>query len=82
MKRFPVACWPWSWSMRLSAEWLGSVAGITGATCSGMFSPVPNIKADVERSFYALGHGLSDSSIFRFHRPFQRLSSACRVTGC
>ena len=42
----------------LSAEWLGSVAGITGAYLLGYVFAGSEYKADVERSFYALGHGL------------------------
>ena len=42
----------------LSAEWLGSVAGITGAYLLGYVFAGSEFKGDVERSFYALGHGL------------------------
>lgn len=42
----------------LSAEWMGSVAGITGAYLLGYVFAGSEYKADVERSFYALGHGL------------------------
>ena len=42
----------------ISAEWLGSVAGITGAYLLGYVFAGSEYKADVERSFYALGHGL------------------------
>ncbi len=42
----------------ISAEWLGSVAGITGAYLSGYVFAGSQFKADMERSFYALGHGL------------------------
>ena len=42
----------------LSAEWLGSVAGITGAYLLGYVFAGSEYKSDVERSFYALGHGL------------------------
>lgn len=42
----------------ISAEWLGSVAGITGAYLLGYVFAGSQYKADVERSFYALGHGL------------------------
>jgi Kef-type K+ transport system membrane component KefB len=42
----------------LSAEWLGSVAGITGAYLLGYVFATSEYKADVERSFYAIGHGL------------------------
>jgi Kef-type K+ transport system membrane component KefB len=42
----------------LSAEWLGSVAGITGAYLLGYVFAGSEFKADVERSFYAIGHGL------------------------
>ena len=42
----------------VSAEWLGSVAGITGAYLIGYVFAGSQFKADVERSFYAIGHGL------------------------
>ncbi len=42
----------------ISAEWLGSVAGITGAYLLGYVFAGSEYKADVERSFSALGHGL------------------------
>ncbi len=42
----------------ISAEWLGSVAGITGAYLLGYVFAGSEFKADVERSFSALGHGL------------------------
>jgi len=42
----------------ISAEWLGSVAGITGAYLLGYVFAESKYKADVERSFYAIGHGL------------------------
>jgi Kef-type K+ transport system membrane component KefB len=42
----------------ISAEWLGSVAGITGAYLLGYVFAGSEYKADVERSFYAIGHGL------------------------
>jgi Kef-type K+ transport system membrane component KefB len=42
----------------LSAEWFGSVAGITGAYLLGYVFAGSEFKADVERSFYAIGHGL------------------------
>ena len=42
----------------ISAEWLGSVAGITGAYLLGFVFAGSEYKADVERSFYAIGHGL------------------------
>jgi Kef-type K+ transport system membrane component KefB len=42
----------------LGAEWLGSVAGITGAYLLGYVFAGSEFKADVERSFYAFGHGL------------------------
>src|SRR2546428_2083689 len=41
----------------LSAEWLGSVAGITGAYLLGYVFATSEYKADGERSFYAIGHG-------------------------
>lgn len=40
------------------AEWLGSVAGITGAYLLGYVFAGSKFKADVERTFAALGHGL------------------------
>src|SRR6266581_531853 len=42
----------------ISAEWFGSVAGITGAYLLGYVFAGSELKADVERSFYAIGHGL------------------------
>ena len=39
-------------------EWLGSVAGITGAYLLGYVFAESKFKADVERTFNALGHGL------------------------
>ncbi|MGH9512964.1 MAG: cation:proton antiporter [Terriglobales bacterium] len=42
----------------VSAEWLGSVAAITGAYLLGYVFAGSAYKADVERSFYAIGHGL------------------------
>jgi Kef-type K+ transport system membrane component KefB len=42
----------------IGAEWLGSVAGITGAYLLGYVFAGSEFKADVERSFYAIGHGL------------------------
>ena len=42
----------------VSAEWFGSVAGITGAYLLGYVFARSEYKADVERSFYAIGHGL------------------------
>ena len=42
----------------IGAEWLGSVAGITGAYLLGYVFAGSEFKADVERSFYATGHGL------------------------
>jgi len=42
----------------ICAEWLGSVAGITGAYLLGYVFAGSEFKADVERSFYAIGHGL------------------------
>ncbi len=41
----------------VSAEWLGSVAGITGAYLLGFVLAGSKYKTDVERSFYAIGHG-------------------------
>jgi Kef-type K+ transport system membrane component KefB len=40
------------------AEWLGSVAGITGAYLLGYVFAGSKFKGDVERTFAALGHGL------------------------
>ena len=42
----------------VGAEWLGSVAGITGAYLLGFVFAESEFKADVERTFHALGHGL------------------------
>jgi Kef-type K+ transport system membrane component KefB len=42
----------------VGAEWLGSVAGITGAYLLGYVFAGSEFKADVERTFHALGHGL------------------------
>src|SRR6266567_1414346 len=42
----------------VSAEWLGSVAGITGAYLLGYVFAGSTYKGDVERSFHAIGHGL------------------------
>jgi len=42
----------------ISAEWLGSVAGITGAYLLGYVFAGSEFKPDIERSFYAIGHGL------------------------
>jgi len=42
----------------ICAEWLGSVAGITGAYLLGYVFAGSKYKADVERTFDALGHGL------------------------
>jgi Kef-type K+ transport system membrane component KefB len=42
----------------IGAEWLGSVAGITGAYLLGYVFAGSEFKADVERTFHALGHGL------------------------
>jgi Kef-type K+ transport system membrane component KefB len=42
----------------IAAEWLGSVAGITGAYLLGYVFAGSEYKSDVERSFYAIGHGL------------------------
>jgi Kef-type K+ transport system membrane component KefB len=42
----------------IGAEWLGSVAGITGAYLLGFVFAESKFKADVERTFHAIGHGL------------------------
>jgi Kef-type K+ transport system membrane component KefB len=42
----------------ICAEWLGSVAGITGAYLLGYVFAESKFKADVEKTFHALGHGL------------------------
>lgn len=42
----------------VGAEWLGSVAGITGAYLIGYVFAGSEFKADIERTFHALGHGL------------------------
>jgi len=41
----------------VSAEWLGSVAGITGAYLLGYVFAGTKLKALIERTFYAIGHG-------------------------
>lgn len=42
----------------ISAEWLGSVAGITGAYLLGYVFAESELKTYIERSFAAIGHGL------------------------
>lgn len=42
----------------ISAEWLGSVAGITGAYLLGYVFAGSKLKTLIERTFYAIGHGL------------------------
>ncbi|MGB6973083.1 MAG: cation:proton antiporter [Terracidiphilus sp.] len=42
----------------ISAEWLGSVAGITGAYLLGYVFASAKLKSLIERTFYAIGHGL------------------------
>jgi Kef-type K+ transport system membrane component KefB len=42
----------------ISAEWLGSVAGITGAYLLGYVFAGAKLKPIIERSFYGIGHGL------------------------
>jgi Kef-type K+ transport system membrane component KefB len=42
----------------ISAEWLGSVAGITGAYLLGYVFAGAKLKPLIERTFYVLGHGL------------------------
>jgi Kef-type K+ transport system membrane component KefB len=42
----------------ISAEWLGSVAGITGAYLLGFAFAESKYKQEIERSFQAIGHGL------------------------
>jgi Na+:H+ antiporter len=42
----------------VSAEWLGSVAGITGAYLLGYVFAGSKLKTLIERTFYAIGHGL------------------------
>lgn len=42
----------------VSAEWLGSVAGITGAYLLGYVCAEAKLKALIERTFAAIGHGL------------------------
>jgi Kef-type K+ transport system membrane component KefB len=42
----------------VSAEWLGSVAGITGAYLLGYVFAGAKLKPLIERNFYAIGHGL------------------------
>jgi Kef-type K+ transport system membrane component KefB len=41
----------------VSAEWLGSVAGITGAYLLGYVFAGAKLKTLIERSFHAIGHG-------------------------
>jgi Kef-type K+ transport system membrane component KefB len=41
----------------VSAEWLGSVAGITGAYLLGYVFAGTKLKPLIERTFYAIGHG-------------------------
>ena len=42
----------------VSAEWLGSVAGITGAYLLGYVCAEAKLKTLIERTFAAIGHGL------------------------
>jgi Kef-type K+ transport system membrane component KefB len=42
----------------ISAEWLGSIAGITGAYLLGYVCAEAKLKTLVERTFSAIGHGL------------------------
>lgn len=42
----------------VSAEWLGSVAGITGAYLLGYVFADAKLKPLIERTFHAIGHGL------------------------
>lgn len=42
----------------VGAEWLGSVAGITGAYLLGYVFASAKLKPLIERTFYAIGHGL------------------------
>jgi len=42
----------------ISAEWLGAVAGITGAYLLGYVFAGSEYKTYIERSFYSIGHGL------------------------
>ncbi len=42
----------------VSAEWLGSVAGITGAYLLGYVFAGAKLKTLIERTFHAIGHGL------------------------
>lgn len=42
----------------VSAEWLGSVAGITGAYLLGYVCAEAKLKSLIERTFAAIGHGL------------------------
>ena len=65
----------------ISAEWLGSVAGITGAYLLGYVFAGSELKADVERSFYAIGHGLLIPSVLRFNWPVERLPCVSRDIG-
>ena len=49
---------PWQATGLDSAEWLGSVAGITGAYLLGYVFAGAKLKTLIERTFYAIGHGL------------------------
>jgi len=42
----------------IGAEWLGSVAGITGAYLLGYVFAGAKLKPLIERTFYAIGHGM------------------------
>ena len=42
----------------VSAEWIGSVAGITGAYLLGYVFAGAKLKSLIERTFHAIGHGL------------------------
>ena len=65
----------------ISAEWLGSVAGITGAYLLGYVFAGSEYKADVERSFRCHRPRAAHSSVFCLDRPLQRLSRALRSLG-
>ena len=65
----------------ISAEWLGSVAGITGAYLLGYVFAGSEYKGGCRAQFLCAGAWAADSSIFCFHRSVERLPSACQDTG-
>ena len=62
----------------ISAEWLGSVAGITGAYLLGYVFAGAKLKPLIERTFYAIGHGLLIPLFLRLHRLVEQLPRAGR----